>query len=515
MNDLTALLGDIQKQSNSGLIEDNFIEFSGRTSTDFVPEVLPAEITLRGYQIAAVETILEFKRGILGFAPGMGKTPTALTAIANKPASKTVIVIPPSLAYDPWEKELRRLFPWINFAVLTGRTSYEISDDFDVVIIGDSVVAWWVDEIKAWGPSILIVDEAQRHKNKSAKRASATSEIAEDVRAHNGTVILLTGTLATNDAEEVWMPAQIAGIAKSIVGSSSYKKWCNRWCYMQQMMVEKKVGPNKEDTKSIWIEVPNGCTDPIGLHNALRETAYIRVEREDVVDMPEKLIVDHAVPVSTKGWNEYKMIRSDFEGWLKSQGKDPDAIAGSEKLVQLGKLVEYAALAKIEACADYVEAMVEQDEQIVVMAHHKSVVAAFQAELNGRKISNRTFTGSDSPLKKAQNIDAFKSGEVSVLIGNIQSAGTGLNLENSANLVFIQLPWSPAEFEQASDRIYRVTQTRTCTIHILFAANTVEEHVMEVLSKKAIVTDGINAGTGEASESESFMDEVWDLMMED
>lgn len=515
MNDLMALLNNIEKQSNSNVIDDNFIEFSGRASTDFVPAVLPAEITLRGYQIAAVETILKFKRGILGFAPGMGKTPTALTAVANSFDSKTVIVIPPSLAYDPWEKELRRLFPDINFTVLTGRTSCEISDDLDVVIIGDSVVAWWVDEINAWEPNILIVDEAQRHKNRSAKRAAATSEIAEKVRSVDGTVILLTGTLATNDAEEVWMPAQIAGIAKSIVGSSAYKKWCNRWCYVRQMMVEKKVGPNKEDTKSIWIEVPNGCTDPIGLHNALRETAYIRVEREDVVDMPEKLIVDHAVPVSAKGWNEYKMIRGDFEGWLKSQGKDPDAIAGSEKLVQLGKLVEYAALAKIEACADYVEAMVEQDEQIVVMAHHKSVVAAFQAELNARKISNRTFTGSDSPIKKAENIDAFKSGEVSVLIGNIQSAGTGLNLENSANLVFIQLPWSPAEFEQASDRIYRVTQTRTCTIHILFAANTVEEHVMEVLSKKAIVTDGINAGTGEASESESFMDEVWDLMMED
>ncbi len=515
MNDLTALLGNIEKQSNADVISDGFVDFSSRTTTDFVPEMLPAEIELRGYQLAAVETILQFKRGILGFAPGMGKTPTALTAIANKKSSKTVIVIPPSLAYDPWEKELRRLFPWIEFEILTGRTTREISDENDVVIIGDSVVAWWVDEIKAWGPSILVVDEAQRHKNRSAKRAAATSEIAEDVRSHDGTVILLTGTLATNDAEEVWMPAQIAGIAKSIVGSSSYKKWCNRWCYIQQMMVEKKVGPKKEDTKSIWIEVPNGCTDPVGLHNALRETAYIRVEREDVVDMPEKLIVEHAVPVSSKGWSEYKMIRGDFESWLVSQGKDPESIAGSEKLVQLGKLVEYAALAKIEACADYVEAMVEQDEQIVVMAHHKSVVAAFQAELNNRKISNRTFTGSDSPLKKAQNIDAFKSGEVSVLIGNIQSAGTGLNLENSANLVFIQLPWSPAEFEQASDRIYRVTQTRTCTIHVLYANNTVEEHVMEVLNKKAVITDGINAGTGQASQSDSFADEVWDLMMED
>lgn len=98
--------------------------------------------------------------------------------------------------------------------------------------------------------------------------------------------------------------------------------------------------------------------------------------------------------------------------------------------------------------------------------------------------------------------------------GYIQSAGTGLNLENSANLVFIQLPWSPSEFEQASDRIYRVTQERECTIHTLFTAGTVEEHVMEVLNKKAIVTNAINAGTmAEGSTDDSFVDEVFEMML--
>jgi SWI/SNF-related matrix-associated actin-dependent regulator 1 of chromatin subfamily A len=515
MNDLMNLLGEIDELAKPKVLDDGFLPFSNKADTDFVPDILPQNITLRGYQMAAVETILKFRRGILGFAPGMGKTPTALTAIANL-GGRTVIVIPPSLAYDPWKKEIEKLFPQIKFQILTGQTTYDIDEDTELVIVGDSVISYWALKLIKWNPTTLVVDEAQRHKNQKAKRAKATSELAASIRNNDGTVILMTGTLATNNAEEVWMPAQIAGVAESIAGSASYNKWCNTWCYMQDMMVEKKYGPKKEQKKSIWIKIPNGCKDPMGLHEALRSTAYIRVEREDVLDMPDKLFVEHGVYVSKPALKEYNHILNDFHNWITETG-GPEAaerVNGSEKLVQLGKLVEHAALAKVNDAAEYVAALVEQQEQVVVMAHHKSVVAAFKTALDKLKIDSVTFTGNDSPQQKADNIDTFKSGNVPVLIGNIQSAGTGLNLENSANLVFIQLPWSPSEFEQASDRIYRVTQERECTIHTLYTANTVEEHVMEVLNKKAIITNAINAGTMAAgSTDDSFVDEVFEMML--
>lgn len=514
-NELMNLLGDINEKAKPAILSDGFEPYSNRAETDFVPDILPDKITLRGYQVAAVETILKFRRGILGFSPGMGKTPTALTAIANL-GGRTVIVIPPSLAYDPWKKEIEKLFPQMKFQIVAGQTPYELDDDTEVVVIGDSVISFWVNQLIAWKPTTLVVDEAQRHKNQKAKRATATSDLAANIRNNDGTVILMTGTLATNNAEEVWMPAQIAGVAESIAGSASYNKWCNTWCYMQDMMVEKKYGPKKEQKKSVWIKIPNGCKDPMGLHNALRSTAYIRVEREDVLDMPDKLFVEHGVFVSKPALKEYNHILNDFHDWVTETG-GPDAaerVSGSEKLVQLGKLVEHAALAKVNEAAEYVAALVEQQEQVVVMAHHKSVVAAFKTALDKAGITSVTFTGNDSPQQKSNNIDSFKSGNVSVLIGNIQSAGTGLNLENSANLVFIQLPWSPSEFEQASDRIYRVTQQRECTIHTLYTAGTVEEHVMDVLNKKAIVTNAINAGTMAAgSTDDSFVDEVFEMMI--
>lgn len=439
-------------------------------------------------------------------------TPTALTVIANT-VGKAIIVIPPSLTYDPWTKEIKRLFPDLTFEVLTGRTPWEIDDGTNIVIVGDSVVSNWEKVLIDWDASIVVVDEAQRHKNPKAQRAAATANIAESVRNNNGTVIELTGTLATNAAHEVWMPANIAGIAKTISGKGTHKAWNNKWCFMDDMPVEMYVKDSdgkKKSKKQVWIQVPKGCKDPMGLHDALRQTAYIRVQREDVVDMPDKMLVQHSVTGSAKGLKEYNNILNHFEEWYVKQGGDIDKIKGSEKLVQLGKLIEAAALAKIDAAAEYVSALVEQQEQVVVMAHHKAAVRAFQNALDATSV---TFTGSESPQQKADAVEKFKSGKAQVFIGNISSAGVGLNLENACHLVFIQFPWSPAEFIQASDRIYRITQERKCTIHSLFLDNSVEEHVLTVLENKGKITEAINAGIPASDmDDSSVFDDVMEMM---
>lgn len=519
MNDLMNLLGDINQSSVAEIDDDGFIKFSALTDTDYQPAIPPAGITLRGYQRAAVETIMNFKRGVLGFPPGLGKTPTAITAIANL-GGRAVVIIPPSLINDPWLEGFEAWYPNLKIQLLVGRKSSDVRDDTDVVICPDSIISYRKHDILRWEPTVVTVDEAQRHKEPTTKRAMATDEICQSANKNDGVVIVLTGTISTNNATEVWQPAQMAGIAKRMVGSTSQRKWNQRYCYMEDMCVEKNIGPKSSDPKKqkkkkVWIQIPKGCKDPLMLHEDLRATGYIRVEREDIADMPAKLQVKHSMLLDPTAVKEYNLIRSDFEGWvLANGGQDAlNRMAGAQKLVQLGKMVEYAALTKIKSCAEYVQALVDQGEQIVVMGFHISVIKAFREALESLGINSVAFTGQESPNQKKNSLDFFKSGEVPVFVGNFKSAGTGLNLEMSANLVFIQLPWSAGDFEQTSDRIYRITQDRTCTIHIPFAANTVEEHVIDVLENKQKITNGINAGVVDGvDDGESFVDEVFELM---
>lgn len=510
-NALTDMLGEIKKETQQIVttVNDGFGERSSLTDTEWHPAIPPKEINLRGYQRAAAETIIKYKRGILGFAPGLGKTVIALTAIANS-GTKTVCVVPPSLVMV-WEMEAARCFPNLEVVTTRGGKS-QIIPDGDILVIGDSIVAKRVKDIEQWNPSGIVIDEAQRHKNPKAKRARAVEELADGIRKKDGLVILLTGTLAVNNAVEVWMPSKIAGIAKAVTGSNDYKKWIHRWCYVDQMAVEKKLPHNK--TKTIWIEVPKGASDPEGLNKALCETGYIRVEREDVVDMPEKVYAYRSVPGNNESMREYKRILNDFEGWLADSGGE-EAVKnarGAEVLVQLGKLVEKAGLAKLESTAEYVSSLVEEGEQVVVMAHHKSVVKGLKEALTALKVKSVTFFGESSAEEKQDAYNNFKAGNVPVFIGNISSAGTGLNLENSAQIVFAQLPWSAGEFVQASDRIYRVTQKRECTIHVLSVPGTIDERMASVLEDKMKIIDAINAGVGEADDGDSIADEVLGMM---
>lgn len=505
---LTELLSDIEEKSAVEQ-EDNFASRSALIETDWRPEIAPLDLSLRGYQLAATETILQYRRGILGLQPGLGKTICALTAVAND-GGKTVAVVPPSLKMI-WEMEAARCFPGLRVVSISGKKACAIEDG-DLLLVGDSIVANRTKDIEAWGPANLIIDEAQRHKNRTAKRAKAVSGLADKIRLQDGIVCLLTGTLAVNRADEVWMPASIAGIANKICRDGSYKTWINTWSYVDSMPVEQKRGKQR---RTIWIEVPKGSKNPEGLNKALCATGYIRVEREDALDLPDKVYAYRTLAGESDGMKEYARIRDDFEKWLEDQGgvEAVEKASGAMKLVQLGKLVEYAGLARLKTSAEYISTLVEEGEPVVVMAHHKSVVRGTQAALAELGIKSVLFYGEMNDAEKQESYRSFKAGEVPVFIGNITSAGTGLNLENSAELVFVQLPWSPGDFVQAADRIYRVTQERKCTIHVLSTAQTIDTYVSKVLSQKTKVVDAINAGKPmEMPDESTVVDEVLEAM---
>lgn len=507
---LSDLIGEIETEAAKVIDDSGFYDRSALVETTWVPELAPKDIDLRGYQRAAVETILQYNKGILGFAPGLGKTVIALTAIANR-GGKTVAVVPPSLKMI-WQMEAERCFPHLKVVTISGKKSAPIEDG-DLLVVGDSIVSDRVKDIQKWAPDHLIVDEAQRHKNFKAKRAKATLKLSESIRSHDGIVILLTGTLAVNRADEVWMPASIAGVARKITGSADYYAWLNKWCYVDEMPVEQWRNKKKV---TVWVKIPKGAKNPEGLHEALRSTAYIRVEREDALDMPDKMYAYHALEGEKSKMKEYNSIKNDFTKWLEEQGGEEavEKAGGAIKLVQLGKLIEAAGLAKLKPSAEYISSLVEEGEQVVVMAHHKSVVRGIQEALAELKVDSVLFYGEMTDAEKQESYAKFKAGKVPVFIGNITSAGTGLNLENSAELVFVQLPWSPGDFVQASDRIYRVTQERKCTIHVLSTFGTIDQHVSKVLEEKSKIVDAINAGQSiDADLSEdSVANEVMEMM---
>ena len=471
-----------------------FFEYSNRLhpSPNYKLTNVPAEVEPREYQLAAIEAIEKFPSVIVGLKPGLGKT--LIATVAGAQLGKTLVVCPPSLIRTVWENEIRRLYPRATVQIITGTKRGNIPSA-DFTIIGDAVISSRLDDLLSAKFDTVVFDECHRYKTTKAQRTKAAMSIGDEFRNRGSKLVLLSGTISVNNAAEVYGPAKIAGIAKG-VGTPTFKAWQNMWCITQRIMVKTYDKRNKETVIPVTQIIGSKNADV--LHRKLRENGYYAVNREDILDLPDKITVERIVYPSSALMAEYRKIERKFLEWLEEISDSPADVQRAlraEKLVQMGALSQAAGIAKIPFVVEYAEQLVEEGEQVVVMAHHKEVVKELYSKFESKGITAVTYTGDESSAQKANAYDRFRSGKAQVFIGNIQAAGTGLNLEVSSNIIFAQLPHSAGDFEQASDRIYRMTQTRECTLHIpILEPTTVDAKIWKALQKKMGTTSVINTG---------------------
>ena len=81
-------------------------------------------------------------------------------------------------------------------------------------------------------------------------------------------------------------------------------------------------------------------------------------------------------------------------------------------------------------------------------------------------------------------VDAFEEGRADVFLISLKAGGTGLNLTSADTVIHYDPWWNPAAQAQATDRAYRIGQTRPVFVHNLYVAGSVEERVMALQQRK-------------------------------
>jgi SNF2 family DNA or RNA helicase len=83
-----------------------------------------------------------------------------------------------------------------------------------------------------------------------------------------------------------------------------------------------------------------------------------------------------------------------------------------------------------------------------------------------------------------------------VFVLSVKAGGTGLNLTAANHVFHYDRWWNPAVEDQATDRAYRIGQTRAVQVHKLLTAGTVEEKIDALLEHKRDLADKV-VGAGE------------------
>ncbi len=99
--------------------------------------------------------------------------------------------------------------------------------------------------------------------------------------------------------------------------------------------------------------------------------------------------------------------------------------------------------------------------------------------------------------KRAEMVARFQSDDgPPVFILSLKAGGTGLNLTNANHVFHFDRWWNPAVEDQATDRAFRIGQTRNVLVHKFVCLGTLEERIDQMLEEKKALADSV-VGSGE------------------
>lgn len=390
-----------------------------------------------------------------------------------------MLIVAPLSILGVWETEFAQFAAFdYALAVLTGDSAKKadtlrhMNGTALQVAVVNYESAWRMErELSAWGPDLIVCDEGHKIKTHNISASKAMHRLG----AKAGYRLLLTGTLITNKAIDVFSPYKF--LNPTIFGTSFYafrSRYFDMVGYGNHTPVLKK---------SMEAE----------LSARLHSIAY-RAAKADCLDLPETTDVVRQVELEPAARKIYRsLVKESFAELASGEVTAPNVLTRLLRLSQLtggflgndeNAAVQQISSAKLSAMEDILDSAVAEGQKLVIIARFLLEIRAICKELDGRGLRYACITG--EVQDRAAQVAQFQNDpDVPVFVGQIATAGLGLTLTAASTMVFYSLDYSMSNYEQAKARIHRVGQRNPCTYIHLIAKGTVDEKVLTALRNKA------------------------------
>lgn len=450
--------------------------------------------TLRPYQVEGFEWLVFMREAgfgaVLADDMGLGKTVQLIsyllhvhrTAGTDKPS----LIICPTSVLGNWQKELDRFAPELNVFVHYGasRAKGEKLDEViraespDVIMTTYGTASQDVLEMADIHWASITLDEAQNIKNMHTKQSKAIRKL------HGDHHIALTGTPVENRLSELW--AIFDFVHHGYLGS--FNKF-----------VENFIGPIERDDSETHKRKLRTKISPFLLRRS-------KTDPELLLNLPEKMEQLEFCPLTTEQAALYESFLADSKMKLET-------LAGFEKkglilkmLSKLKQLCNHPALYLKEPFQPAAE-MMERSEKLNRLVTLASDIAAsgeqcliFTQYIGMGQLMQHCLaelydidvpflTGSMPKHQRDQLVEAFQQHEFPIFILSLKAGGTGLNLTAANHVLHADRWWNPAVENQATDRAYRIGQTRFVHVHKFVTIGTIEEKIDKLLTEKQSLSD--------------------------
>lgn len=412
--------------------------------------------TLRPFQEEGLAYLCSHDRCLLADEMGLGKTVQAL-AFLSSTGSLPVLVIPPAHLTRNWQEETLRFLrvdgkaPRVH--TIRGLKPYDLPEA-DVYIMHYLLLRGWKSVLPTLPFRSVIFDEIQELRHAGTEKYSAASLLSESCER----VIGLSGTPIYNRGGEIWNVINILDYHFLGDWESFSREWCSG--YGNQIVL-------KPDLLGAYLR---------------REGLMLRRTKQEVLrELPPKRRL-----VQELDWNDkvYAQLMApvmrDVLRW-----KQDDQLSAQERAMLEESISQHArqatGVAKAPYVCQFVRALLDGGEKVLLFAHHHQVMDIYKQEL--KAFSPGFITGRETTLAKMNAVDRFQSGRTDVLCISLRAA-SGLNLQRATCVVFGELDWSPAVHSQAEDRAHRMGQEDSLLCYYLVAPQGSDAVMQEALGLK-------------------------------
>ena len=485
---------------------------AGLPDTSLTDGIVPPTFTatLRPYQLRGLGWLQFLHRigfgGCLADDMGLGKTPTTLAHLAGLPGPH-LVVCPLSVVRN-WQNETARFAPFMRVAVHhgTGRVDAagfaNLVANHDILITTYQVAARDIDTIKQVSWETAVFDEAQAMKNPETGTAKAMRQVPARQR------IALTGTPVENRLSELW--SIFNTVVPGLLGS--LPKFRIRFA----TPIEKNHDP-------VAAASLRQLTSPF----LLRRT---KADRSLVPDLPDKVEQVAWAPLTREQATMYQavvdqlLVDAKQESGMRRRGLVLAALTRLKQICNhpahaLGDGSKLAGRSgKLHRFDELITDLLDTGEQALVFTQFREMGLLLQQHLHERFDQQAPFLhGGVSKNGRDAMVAEFQSGAARspLLLVSLKAGGTGLNLTAASTVVHYDRWWNPAVEDQATDRAWRIGQSRSVFVHKLVCQGTIEEKVDALINDKRALADAVIGTTGEAWLSEMSTDELRDLVVLD
>jgi len=437
---------------------------------------LPPGIELWDYQKATLDYLLARKGGINGDQPGLGKTPTSIAYCNEREAQRVLVIVPASVRIQ-WGEQIKKFstIPAVKVSVmLKVKDGIHPTAHYQVISYDAARNPAIIRAISKYRWNVMICDEAHKMKNIDAltTRAVLGNNKGE---YHHGDIkikaiagycdehLALTGTLLLNRPSECYVLFRFFDWeAIDFISEQKFKDRYNRQADLTTIEGKRF----KLESTSLEHE----------LQNRLRVNVLARHEKKDVLKFmkPPRYSIVRCEENST--------VKSalDAEGMLDIPLDEIQTTKDFEILGHIAAVRRLMGMALAPQIADYAADFLEgSDEKLVIFGWHIDVLSIFEQELS--KFGTVRVDGGKSPAARQKAVDDFiNDDKVRVFLGNIQSAGTGLDgLQKVCSRCYLAEPdWVPAQNEQAVSRLDRFGQLSVVNAEIFVAPGSISEKIL-------------------------------------